>query len=134
MRRLLLATGLLLFTLPGCHSNEATPACYSGVVLGEYCWDGVLIQVDRQYPIGKSIVAGATDPDSLGSTNVIAALNSLGSLAKRGQRIYFTYEEYTNQPIVNRFCTADRAPLGVPHLVLTNTSATPCNASLASGH
>jgi hypothetical protein len=134
MRHLLLAAALLLFTLPSCHSDAAAPACYSGVVLGDRCWDGVLIQVDSQYPIGKSIVVGATDPDSLGSTNVIAALNSLGSLAKRGQRIYFTYEEYTNQPIVTRFCTADRAPLGIPHLVLTNTSATPCNASLASTH
>jgi hypothetical protein len=134
MRRLVLAAGLLLFWLPSCHSDEAAPVCYSGVVLGDRCWDGVLIQVDSQYPIGKSLVIGATAPDSLGSTNVIAALNSLGNLAKRGQRIYFTYEAYTNQPIVNRFCTADQAPLGVPHLVLTNTSATPCNASLASEH
>ena len=125
MRRLLLAVGSLLCLLPGCTSEETSPVCYSGVVLGDRCWDGVLIQVDNQFPIGKSL-AGTTAPDSLGNTNVLAALNSLGTLAKRGQRIYFTYETYSNQPIVNRICTANNAPFSIPHVVLTNVSSTPC--------
>ncbi|MCI1187756.1 hypothetical protein MON38_10020 [Hymenobacter sp. DH14] len=101
--------------------------CYSGVVLNDRCWDGVLIQVDSQFPIGQSIKA-YTAPDSLGNTNVIAATNSadFGSLNKRGQRIYFTYNTDPTRKATPRVCTANQAPFSIPHIVLGSISATPC--------
>lgn len=114
--------------LSGCEKNaSAQPTCYSGVVLRDRCWDGVLIQVDQQFPIGASL-RSFTVPDSLGNSNVIAAVNSLGALAVRGQRIYFTYtnNDSKQRPIV-RACTTDQAPFPIPHVVLLNVSATACS-------
>lgn len=104
--------------------------CYSGVVLRDRCWDGVLIQVDSQFPIGESIQA-YTVPDSLGNTNVIAANNSLGTLAVRGQRIYFAYTpDDPKHEAVLRPCTANEAPFPVPHVVLHNVSTAACSPLL----
>ncbi|MET4074649.1 hypothetical protein [Hymenobacter sp. UYCo722] len=112
--------------LSGCDKNSsAQPTCYSGVVLRDRCWDGILLQVDRQFPIGTSI-SSLTGPDSLGNTNVIAAVNSLGTLGVRGQRISFTFTNDPAQQAPLRACTHDQIPLPIPHLVLANISATPC--------
>ena len=109
--------------LSGCQkATNPHPSCYSGVVLRDRCWDGILIQVDSAYPIGRPISIA----DSLGNSNVIAAVNSLGTLGVRGQRISFTYTNDPAQQAPRRFCTADQLPLPVPHLVLSNVSATPC--------
>ncbi|MDO7848451.1 hypothetical protein Q5H92_18945 [Hymenobacter sp. M29] len=118
--------------LSGCaNENDSVPpelTCFSGVVLGDQCWDGVLIQVDSQFPIGKAIQL-APAPDSLATTNVIAATNSadFGSLLnRRGQRVYFTYNTDPNHQATVRVCTTYRAPLSVPHLVVANLSGVPC--------
>ncbi|MBF9142573.1 hypothetical protein [Hymenobacter properus] len=105
-----------------------TPTCISGVVLGDRCWDGVLIQVDSQFPIGKSIQP-FTAPDSLGNTNVVAAANfaDLGTLNKRGQRVYFTYDPKAGEQPVQRFCPANGAPFPVPHLRLTSVYGVHCD-------
>ena len=120
-----LAVGAALL-LSGCEKTDRAltpwPACYSGVVLRDRCWDGVLIQVDRRFSIGQP----STLPDSLGNSNVIAAVNSLGTLAVRGQRISFTCNNYPTRQAPLRFCTTDQAALPIPHLVLSNVSATPC--------
>ncbi|UOQ97681.1 hypothetical protein MUN81_20935 [Hymenobacter sp. 5317J-9] len=98
--------------------------CFSGVVLADRCWDGVLIQVDAQFPIGQRVAW----PDSLGNTNVIAATNTadFNSLNRRGQRIYFTYNTDPTRKATLRACTTDQIPLSVPHLVLGSISGVPC--------
>jgi hypothetical protein len=116
--------GLLLTT---CTSNAPVSPCYSGVVLGETCMDGVLIQVDEKYPIGQPAVFRFTSTDSISGSNVVAAVNNLGSLNKRGQRLYFTYGGDTQQPGPARPCTMNYARLSIPHLTLTNSSATSCS-------
>ena len=105
------------------------PACYSGVVLRDRCFDGLLIQVDSPYAIGQPLPSPWAD--SLGANNVIAAVNSLGTLAVRGQRVYFTYANDPDRQTPARACpTFELAvPLPIPHLVLSNVSASPCSAS-----
>lgn len=107
-----------------CFPSIPPTTCFSGVVLRDRCWDGVLIQVDSQFPIGQSIQM----PDSLGNTNVIAATNSadFGALNKRGQRIYFTYNTDPTRKATLRPCTANQIALPIPHIVLGTISATPC--------
>lgn len=109
---------------PGCFP---APRCYSGTVVAFTCHDGFLIQVDAQYPIGKHVRL-TTGPDSLASSNVIAAVNSLGALGVQGQRVYFTCEYDANQQVPSWPCNAMYAwvTLPVPHLVLGNVSATAC--------
>lgn len=93
--RLLLPLALLLGALPGCkHDADSAPRCYAGTVVGASCYDGVLINVDAQYPIGKPVGYSTVPNDSTGlaNQNAIGALNSnaLGALNVKGQRIYFT--------------------------------------------
>lgn len=114
----------------GCNNADKVevlpaPTCYSGVVLGDRCWDGLLIQVDSQFPIGKAIAA-----DSLGSSNVIAAVNptDFGGLSKRGQRVYFTtYHVDPSRPTAPRFCTANNTALPIPHFVIDGVLGVPCD-------
>jgi hypothetical protein len=120
-----LAAGLGLF-LTACTAEAPAGPCYSGMVLGETCFDGVLIQVDAAYPIGRPAVFRFTSTDSAGGDNVVAAVNDLGALNKRGQRVYFSYAGSTEQSGPARICPALYAPLAVPHVVLTNVSATSC--------
>ena len=134
MRRLLLlAPGLLLFLLPGCTPDEAAPACYSGVVIGTTCYDGVLIEVDAPYRIGKPIPYGFSTYDSTGATNqnVLGALNSneLAAFNQRGQRIYFTCTSNTQGFSNFGACNAMGIQMPIPHVVLTSFSATPCTAT-----
>jgi hypothetical protein len=120
-----------IIAFAGCnkaHKEDAAPApaCYSGVVLRDRCLDGLLIQVDQPYNIGKTL----PNPwaDSLGTDNVIVSVNSLGNLGVRGQRIYFTYTNDPARQTAGRACTTFEAavPLPVPHFVLSNVSANPC--------
>jgi hypothetical protein len=121
------STLLVAALLAGCTPEAQGPACYSGIVLSNRCYDGILIQVDERYSIGSSIKS-YTAPDSLGNTNVIAAVNThtFGDLGKRGQRIYFSYENDPQQQGPNNVCNAMGAPFPIPHLVLSNLSAQPC--------
>jgi hypothetical protein len=123
-RFLVASTLLAVASVAGCKSE---PTCYSGTVLGDRCYDGILIQVDEQYRIGAAVGSPAM-PDTLGSTNIIAAVNveDFGSLAARGRRIYFSYSNDPNRQGPARFCNAMGTALGVPHLVLSNISANPC--------
>ena len=110
-----------------CFPTTPVATCFSGVVLGDRCWDGILIQVDAQFAIGKPLQM----PDSLGSTNVIAATNpaDFGALSQRGQRIYFTYNTDPTRKATLRACTANQIALPIPHLVLGPVSATPCTVT-----
>ncbi|MBF9221948.1 hypothetical protein [Hymenobacter ruricola] len=116
----------------GCHHRKCedpapqpttcfpAPRCYSGVIVGDACPDGVLIDVDAATPIGQA--AG-----SLGA-NVVAAVNvpDFGSLNRVGQRVFFFYRNDPNQQYPLRPCPAIGTRLQVPHLVLSNLSATSC--------
>jgi hypothetical protein len=90
------------------------------------CQDGVLIQVDAAYPIGKPAVYRITSHDSLAGSNVVAAVNDLRALNVKGQRVYFFYTGSTDQAGPVRFCTANTARLDVPHISAIDVSATAC--------
>lgn len=122
----LLSIGLLGLALASCRHDADLGPCYAGTVLGETCLDGVLIQVDEAYPIGKPAVYRITSRDSLSGTNVVAAVNNLKRFGVRGQRIYFTYAGSTDQPGPQQICTANTVRLNIPHLVVTNVSSTAC--------
>ena len=135
MRQLLvLASSLLLGSFGGCQDNAPQVACYSGVVLGSDCYDGVLISVDGQYSLGKPIPHGFAGYDATGATNqhVIGALNSraLSSLTVPGQRIYFSCTGDTLGFSNFGFCNAMGIQMPIPHVVLTSFSATPCTATV----
>ena len=117
-------------SLVGCKKDCAPrPDCYSGTVVGFDCWNGFLVQVDGQYAIGAPL--RVTSTDSLPRPNVIAAVNQLAPLGTVGQRIYFTYVNDANYQAPRWPCLAMRAQVNfpVPHVVLSNVSATPCPAS-----
>jgi hypothetical protein len=127
MRRLLLlAACLCIGSLTACKDDAPQTSCYSGVVIGETCMDGVLIEVNSITPIGKPINVQVTSTTSIGGTNVVAAINDLGSQAKTGQTIFFTYQDSPNNAGPARFCPQNTAPLAIPHLILSNVSATGC--------
>jgi hypothetical protein len=130
MRPHLLLSALTLCALASCQHDADTPQCYAGTVLGSSCYDGVLINVDAQYPIGQPAYYGFAPGDSTRLTyqNVIGALNSneLAQFNKPGQRIYFTctgdMQGYSNFG----FCNAMGIALLKHHVVLTSFSASPC--------
>ncbi|RZL14529.1 MAG: hypothetical protein EOO62_05190 [Hymenobacter sp.] len=122
----LLSTGLLGLLLAGCRHDADLGPCYAGTVLGETCLDGVLIQVDEAYPIGKPAVYRITSSDSLVGTNVVAAVNNPERFGVRGQRIYFTYSGSTDQHGPPQICTANTVRLDIPHLIATNLSSNAC--------
>lgn len=124
--RLPLLPAFLLSTLLGCKHAAAPPQCYAGVVLGQTCMDGVLIQVNEQTPIGRPVQLAQAASDSIVGTNVVAAVNNLNGLNRVGQVVYFTYAASPGNRGPVRTCTQNTAPLAIPHLVLGNTSATPC--------
>jgi hypothetical protein len=129
MRYLFPALALLLpLTLTGCIScegddNTPAPECYSGTVVGSACMDGLLVEVDSRYPIGKP--AGAY-------TNLVAAvnmepkdsLNVAGQLVRKGQIIHFTYRPSAKAR--EAVCPQNTVPLPVPHVVLSNVGAGRC--------
>ncbi|MDB5234678.1 MAG: hypothetical protein JWR44_1671 [Hymenobacter sp.] len=117
-------------SLLGCKKDcSPRPDCYSGTVVGVDCWNGFLIEVDGQYAIGAPL--RVTSGDSLPRPNIIAAVNQLAPMGTVGQRIYFTYVNDANYQTPRWACPAMRAPINfpVPHLVLSNVSATPCSAN-----
>ncbi|PJJ47708.1 hypothetical protein [Hymenobacter chitinivorans] len=135
MRHSLLAAtfALPLLTLSGCDLRkcadpEPAPACYSGKVVGAACMDGLLIEVDGQYAIGKNYGQ---------FTNVVAAVNLLeqatpelkidGQVVQPGQTIYFTYT--TSPGAREAFCPQNTVPLPIPHLVLSNVGTAGCGVA-----
>jgi hypothetical protein len=127
MRRLLLlAAGLWLGSLTACKDDAPQTTCYSGVVIGETCMDGVLIEVNSATPIGKPVNVTVTSTTSIVGTNVVAAVNDLGSQAKTGQTVFFTYQNSPNNAGPLRPCPQNTIPLSIPHLILSNVSATGC--------
>ncbi|AWM34463.1 hypothetical protein [Hymenobacter nivis] len=112
------------------HDKDLQPQCYAGTVLGSSCYDGLIINVDAQFPIGKPVGAGFAPKDSTKVTyqNVIGALNSteLARFNTPGQRIYFTCTGDTQGFSNFGPCNHMGIPLPVPHVVLTSFSATPC--------
>jgi hypothetical protein len=109
------------------HCDPApTPQCYPGVVIGHTCMDGTLIAVDARYPIGRPAV---NQENVLLGTNVIAVANSseVGPLLPDGQTVYFNYVNDPNRQRDEWTCFAyDAIKSPIPHLVLSNVSATGC--------
>lgn len=128
MRRLLLlASSLVLGSFTGCKKDDAPEvSCYSGVVIGTTCMDGLLIEVNSATPIGKPVNLAVTSTTSIVGTNVIAAVNDLGSQAQTGKTIFFTYQNSPNNAGPARLCPQNTFPLAIPHLILSNVSATGC--------
>ena len=90
--------------------------------------DGLLLEVDARYPIGaahgsfRNLVAAV----NMASTD---SLNVAGRVVHAGQVIYFDYQPSTTAR--QAFCPHNTAPLPIPHVVLSNVSATGCAASKA---
>ncbi len=129
--RLPLLIALAYCALASCkHDADIPPQCYAGTVLGSSCYDGVIINVDAQYPIGQPTYYGFAPNDSTRLTyqNVIGALNSneLAQLNKPGQRIYFTCTGDMQGFSNFGFCNHMGIPLLKHHVVLTSFSATAC--------
>lgn len=112
----------------GCIEEDPIPACYSGKIVGATCMDGLLIDVDSQYAIGK--------PYSQYS-NVVAATNLQqqttpeytidGQVVQAGQTIYFMY---TLDPGTREaYCPQNTVSVPVPHLVLHNVGTSACGVS-----
>jgi hypothetical protein len=116
---------LTVFSCRRCNDPEPQPQCFSGVIVGDACMDGVLIEVDAATPIGR--------PAGSFGNNVIAAVNfaDLASVNQVGQRISFVYRNDPGQQHPNRACTANTVPLPVPHLLLGNISTTGCGTGPA---
>jgi hypothetical protein len=125
-RLLLFASGLALGSLTGCKDDAPEVSCYSGVVIGTTCMDGTLIEVNSATPIGKPINVSVTSTTSIVGTNVVAAVNDLGSQATMGQTIFFTYQNSPNNAGPARPCPQNTIPLPIPRLILSNVSATGC--------
>ena len=121
----ILSLVLLTLAFTGCSHHKCqdpTPKCYAGVVVGDACLDGVLIEVEGPNLIGK--------PAGTWGTNVIAAVNfeDFTGLSQVGKRVYFTFRNDPARQRPVRNCTANTVPLPVPHLLLSNLSATACTA------
>jgi hypothetical protein len=138
--RLLPPLALLLSTtvLLSCRHDRCEPApsppCFSGVVVGSTCTDGILIEVDGHYPIGQPVRARYF-ADSLYSYNighnVVATNTELGALGQPGQRISCTYSPDPAQ-FSGRYCLVfDGVASRVPHLVLSNVTSRPGRPSLS---
>ena len=112
------------------HAADSTPQCYAGTVVGTSYYDGVIINVDAQFPIGKPVGDRFALYDSTKATNqnVIGGLNSneLAGLSTKGTRIFFTCTGDTQGFSNFGPCNHMGIPLPVPHVVLTSFSATPC--------
>jgi hypothetical protein len=133
MRHLFPAFTLLtLLALPGCNVEGCTdespaPVCYSGKVVGAACMDGLLIEVDSQYAIGKNYN---------GYNNLVAAVNLKqqstpelsvdGQVVQPGQVIYFSYTP--SDKAREAMCPQNTVPMPIPHLTLANVSSTACGA------
>ncbi|WP_140469152.1 hypothetical protein [Hymenobacter nivis] len=130
MRLPLLLSTLAFSALAGCKHDADAPQCYAGTVLGASCYDGLIISVDAQYPIGQPADYGFAPGDStrLSYQNVIGALNSneLAQFNKPGQRIYFTCTGDTQGFSNFGFCNHMGIALLKHHVVLTSFSASPC--------
>ena len=122
----LLAVGLLSIFLTNCTHDASPGPCYGGTVLGETCLDGVLVQVDEGFAIGKPAIYRLTSRDSLAGSNVVAIVNNLGALNVKGQHLYFSYTGSNDQPGPSRVCTANTVRLAIPHLAAVNVSTSAC--------
>jgi hypothetical protein len=137
MRHLASVFGLIsLVTLGGCElctDPTTAPPCYTGVVMGETCQDGVVIKVDSRYPIGKCTRLPFSATDTITYPNIIAATGTgLGPNLAPGTTVYFTVDE--NVQYMPQMCTMQNPTiqLPVPHLGLTNVSLTACFSSSAN--
>ncbi len=139
-QRLFLLSGLVFCLLSGCkHDADVRPQCYSGVVVGGTCTDGLLIDVDPAYPIGapallpRARFKAQASGDSLLGRNVVAVVNSSellnapGKLFTQNSRLYFTYVNDPKRQWNGWECLVfDGVTSSIPHLVLSNVSATAC--------
>lgn len=135
--RTLLTIGLTTLTLLSCtHEKtesvvepepEALAPCASGVVLQTTCMDGLLIEVDSQYPIGRDFQVPIPGSTVLVGRNAVAAINeaSIPAAYKRiGKRIFFRYQSATC--CAPRPCTQDRGPVGATFVIISNVDSVAC--------
>ena len=124
-------TFLALLALPGCTVEgcidevPAPPPSLSGKVVGATCMDGVLLEVDAAYAIGKPYAP---------HTNLVAAVNVAqlassdllvdGQKVEIGQTIYFTYTP--SDKAREAVCPQNTVPLPIPHVTLSHVGTTPC--------
>lgn len=125
-------------SLPGCKKDAADLAgsCYSGRIVALTCENGVLIDVDPRFPIGKPTARNSSDGPVLLGQNVISVSNSRdisgigmnnnpGTQSPMGQRLYFSAAPDSANYGLGCYA-ADGVLHPVPTLRLSNISTTAC--------
>jgi hypothetical protein len=134
LMRTLFLLALAAGTLASCHKKcqDPQPGCVGGTIVAFTCMDGPLINVDARYRIGAP---GVLFNGRRVGNNVIAVVNAdaLVRPDSVGQRVYFTYVNDPSRQSAGMMClAADGTQQPVPHLVLSNVSATGCGEQLAN--
>ena len=125
----LLATLLLLAPgLAACNTLAREPSEASGKVLGWTCHEGLIIEVDRRYAIGRPVrTRHENHRDLIVGRNAIVAVNDMDFRRKKGQRLRFRYAPADS--VAGRVCPGwhERQPTGLPYLTIQITdSASEC--------
>lgn len=115
------ATALVSFT---CDRTTAQQEIASGKVIGRTCLNGLIIEVDPQYPIGRPVhgyvlrreYINFPERDSIVGHNAIAASNDTTFGLSKGARITFRYQPVDD--IIARVCPGWSAPLQLPNYSL----------------
>jgi AraC-like DNA-binding protein len=107
-----------------CTTLAHQPSEASGKVLGWTCSEGLIIEVDRQYAIGRPVsITPEYQPINITGRNAIAAVNSLDFRRSKGQWLRFRYVPTDTVP--SRVCPGwyERQPTGLPYLIIQITDS-----------
>jgi len=105
-QRLVISVTLILFPLLSSNYQHISTEVISGTILGWTCEHGLIIEVDRKYPIGKRLnIYRDYLPDqfAIKGKNIIAAVNETRFSDKKGEKIYFRY--HPADSIKQRVCS-----------------------------
>lgn len=141
MLKKFLLPGLLAaagFMALGCEKDEASPVetCYTGQIVALTCENGVLIDVDPRFPIGKPAARNSSDGLVQLGQNVISVSNSRdisglglpsnpGTQSPIGRRLYFSAAPDSANYGLGCY-VLDGVVHPVPTMRLSNISTTAC--------
>lgn len=125
--------------LLGCKKDAAslTETCYTGQIVALTCVNGVLIDVDPRFPIGKPTARNSSNGPVFLGNNVIAVSNSRdisglgvatspGTQSPLGTRLYFSAEPDSANYGLGCY-VLDGVVNPVPAMRLSNISTTSCS-------
>ncbi|RTQ50926.1 hypothetical protein EJV47_09950 [Hymenobacter gummosus] len=115
---------LLMLGLTACTARGQQPAEVSGTVLGWTCREGLIIEVDQQYPIGRPVcTTHENHRDAIVGRNAIAAVNNADFRRRQGQRLRFRYAPADS--VAGRVCPGwhQRQPTGLLYFTIQITDS-----------